>query len=77
MRQRRLTRFAPGVAALGDYQRSWFRPDLLAILVGIVLVIGGIFRLGRIADFLSRVRTEIRDELYKGAIKPRIGTDRI
>ena len=23
-------RFAPGVAALGDYQRSWFRPDLLA-----------------------------------------------
>ena len=30
MRQGRLTRFAPGVAALGDYQRSWFRPDLLA-----------------------------------------------
>jgi hypothetical protein len=40
-------------------------------------VIGGIFSLGRIADFLSRVRTEIRDELYKGAIEPRIGTDRI
>ena len=30
MRQRLLTRFAPGVAALGDYQRSWFRSDLLA-----------------------------------------------
>ncbi len=50
---------------------------MLAILVGLVLVIGGIFRLGRIADFLSRVRTEIRDELHKGVIEPRIGTDRI
>ncbi len=29
VRQSRLTRFAPGVAALGDYQRSGFRPDLL------------------------------------------------
>jgi len=26
---------------------------------------------------MARVRTEIRDELYKGAIEPRIGTDRI
>lgn len=130
-----LSRFAPGVAALGGYRRSWLRPDLLAgvtvwamlvpqalgysslagmptvnglyaafaamlvywvwgssrelnvgpestvaimvatvltplaaagseeyadlaamlaILVGLVLLIGGIFRLGRIADFLSR-----------------------
>ena len=40
-------------------------------------MIGGIFRLGRIADFLSRVRTEFRDKLHRGAIEPRIGTDRI
>ncbi len=26
---------------------------------------------------MARVRTEIRDELYTGAIEPRIGTDRI
>lgn len=26
----RLGRFVPGVSVVGDYKRSWFRPDLLA-----------------------------------------------